>query len=170
MISLFQFHVLWSASMLSDMPFAGSPVPTLLLLIFYLMMVKIIGPVFMEYQKPYNPRRWIIAYNIFQILANSYMFYYVSDLARCGVVFCPNFVWNVCVGLLINRPLQKYYSRNIASPVWKSIVRRQCWCITSSWTNCPIWRRHFSFWWKKAIGRYHFYIYIIMLWSYRQCG
>lgn len=64
--------------MLSDLPFAGSPVPVILLLTFYLLMVNKIGPVLMEYQKPYNPRRWIMAYNIFQILANSYMFYYVS--------------------------------------------------------------------------------------------
>lgn len=31
----------------------------------------------MEHHKPYNPRKWIMAYNIFQIFANLYMFYYV---------------------------------------------------------------------------------------------
>lgn len=65
------------ATMLSDLPFAGSPVPVILLLLFYLLIVKKIGPALMEYKKPYNPRKWIMAYNICQIIGNAYMFYYV---------------------------------------------------------------------------------------------
>lgn len=71
------FVIIILATMLSDLPFAGSPIPVVLLLLFYLLIVKKIGPALMEHHKPYNPRKWIMAYNIFQIFANLYMFYYV---------------------------------------------------------------------------------------------
>nr|CAD7447398.1 unnamed protein product [Timema bartmani] len=56
-------------------PLIGSPVYVLVIIALYLFFVLVAGPKFMENRRPYNLKKIIAAYNIFQVVANSYAFY-----------------------------------------------------------------------------------------------
>lgn len=55
-----------------------SPEPGLIIIAVYLLFVKKIGPKWMENREPYDMKNVIIVYNIIQVIACSYIFYYVS--------------------------------------------------------------------------------------------
>ncbi|XP_066581524.1 very long chain fatty acid elongase AAEL008004-like [Prorops nasuta] len=63
----------------NDWPLAGSifPVPTILAV--YLIFVFFIGPQYMKNRQPYSLKTFIKLYNIFQILANSWIVYSLID-------------------------------------------------------------------------------------------
>lgn len=63
---------------LLDMPLVGTPMPMVVILGVYLLAVKVIGPAVMENRKPINPKSWIVYYNIYQIIANAILCYWVS--------------------------------------------------------------------------------------------
>lgn len=65
---------------LIDMPLVGSPIPTAIIICIYLVFVTRIGPIFMKNRGPMYPRKWIMAYNAYQICANSFICYSVSVL------------------------------------------------------------------------------------------
>lgn len=55
-----------------------SPEPGLIIVAVYLLFAKKIGPKWMENREPYDLKNVIKVYNIMQIIACSYIFYYVS--------------------------------------------------------------------------------------------
>uniref|UniRef100_A0A182NK47 Elongation of very long chain fatty acids protein n=1 Tax=Anopheles dirus TaxID=7168 RepID=A0A182NK47_9DIPT len=57
------------------LPFMDNPLPTLGMIIIYLLWVLLIGPMYMRDRKPMDLRRVIIFYNLFQVLLSGYMFY-----------------------------------------------------------------------------------------------
>lgn len=61
----------------ATLPFLGSALPVTTLLLSYLLFVLKIGTRFMEKRKAYNLKKIIIAYNIFQVIYNGIMFYYI---------------------------------------------------------------------------------------------
>lgn len=61
----------------ATLPFLGSALPVTTLLLSYLLFVLKIGTRFMEKRKPYNLKKIIIAYNMFQVIYNAMMFYYI---------------------------------------------------------------------------------------------
>lgn len=56
----------------------SSPVPTLLLCLAYYYLVVVAGPRFMANRPAFELRRVLMAYNIFQILFNGWMFYEIG--------------------------------------------------------------------------------------------
>ncbi|XP_035910239.1 elongation of very long chain fatty acids protein 7-like [Anopheles stephensi] len=58
-----------------QLPFMDNPLPTLGMVICYLLWVLLIGPMYMRDRKPMDLRRVIIFYNLFQVLLSGYMFY-----------------------------------------------------------------------------------------------
>ncbi|XP_063378760.1 very long chain fatty acid elongase 7-like [Cydia fagiglandana] len=52
-----------------------TPLPTLAMVIAYLAVVMVIGPLWMENKKPFKLKNTLVAYNAFQVLLSSYMFY-----------------------------------------------------------------------------------------------
>ncbi|XP_066996656.1 very long chain fatty acid elongase AAEL008004 isoform X1 [Anabrus simplex] len=62
----------------SNWPLMSSPFPTLLICLLYVYLVKVIGPRLMENRKPFELKRVLIAYNLFQVLFSSWLFYEIS--------------------------------------------------------------------------------------------
>lgn len=60
-----------------SLPFMDNPLPTLGMMISYLLFVLWLGPLYMRDRKPMDLRRVIIFYNMFQVLLSGYMFYEV---------------------------------------------------------------------------------------------
>lgn len=56
----------------------SSPFPTLAICLFYAYFVKILGPKLMENRKPFDLRRVMIWYNLFQVIFSSWLFNEVS--------------------------------------------------------------------------------------------
>lgn len=65
-------------------PLMGSPLPILSLVASYVYFVKIWGPNYMRDRKPYQIKHWIIAYNIFMVLANGWFFVYGGNYTYLG--------------------------------------------------------------------------------------
>ncbi|CAH0388611.1 unnamed protein product [Bemisia tabaci] len=59
----------------------SSPVPTFLVCISYVYLVKVLGPRLMANRKPMQLRKLLIAYNLFQVVFSSWLFY---ELAASG--------------------------------------------------------------------------------------
>ncbi|XP_054276683.1 uncharacterized protein LOC128995690 [Macrosteles quadrilineatus] len=58
----------------ADLPMMGSPFPTLALLVAYNMFVQCWGPRLMANRKPFNLDKILLVYNVFQVVASTYMF------------------------------------------------------------------------------------------------
>ena len=58
----------------SSWPLMSSPLPTLLLCLAYLAVVKVVGPLYMEGRKPYDLKLPMLAYNLFQVMFNGWIF------------------------------------------------------------------------------------------------
>ncbi len=56
----------------------SGPLPTMMICLSYVLIVKIIGPKFMENRKPFVLRKTLIIYNFFQVLFSTWLFYEVS--------------------------------------------------------------------------------------------
>ncbi|XP_046409180.1 elongation of very long chain fatty acids protein AAEL008004-like [Ischnura elegans] len=57
-----------------EWPLMGSPFPTLFMCISYAYIVKYAGPKFMEKRNPYDLRKFLFCYNVFQVLFNGWLF------------------------------------------------------------------------------------------------
>lgn len=66
----------------ATLPLLGSAIPVTILLASYLLFVLKIGTRFMEKRKPYNLKKIIIAYNIFQVVYNAIMFGYICKYSH----------------------------------------------------------------------------------------
>ncbi|XP_012288595.1 elongation of very long chain fatty acids protein AAEL008004 [Orussus abietinus] len=53
----------------------SSPFPTLAICLFYAYFVKVLGPTLMENRKPFDLRRVMIFYNLFQVVFSTWLFY-----------------------------------------------------------------------------------------------
>ncbi|KAK0077010.1 hypothetical protein PV325_004559, partial [Microctonus aethiopoides] len=56
-------------------PMMSGPFPTIFICIFYAYFVKVIGPKFMEKRKPFIFQRFMIYYNLFQVILSAWLFY-----------------------------------------------------------------------------------------------
>ena len=52
----------------------SSPAPTLLICLAYLLVVRVLGPMFMKNREPYSLKYPMLAYNLFQVLFNGWIF------------------------------------------------------------------------------------------------
>lgn len=59
-----------------------SPLPTLALCIFYAYFCRSLAPRLMENRKPFDLRRTLIYYNLFQTVFSAWIFYEVSYLTK----------------------------------------------------------------------------------------
>jgi len=80
----------------NDWPMMSGPFATLAICLFYVYFVKILGPKLMENQKPFDLKRVMIWYNLFQVIFSSWLFYEVSypslytcreNLSRFFIIF-----------------------------------------------------------------------------------
>lgn len=58
-----------------DWPMMSSPIPTILICIFYAYFVRVIGPKLMENRKPFDLQRLMIYYNLFQVILSAWILY-----------------------------------------------------------------------------------------------
>ena len=58
----------------NDWAMMSSPIPTLAICLFYVYFVKVLGPKLMENRKPFNLRRVMIFYNLFQVIFSTWLF------------------------------------------------------------------------------------------------
>ena len=52
----------------------SSPAPTLIICLAYLLVVRVLGPMFMKNREPYSLKYPMLAYNLFQVLFNGWIF------------------------------------------------------------------------------------------------
>lgn len=64
-----------------DWPLMSSPFPTIAICLTYLLIVKVIGPKFMENRKPYELKKVLLYYNLFQVLFSCWLF---NESINCG--------------------------------------------------------------------------------------
>jgi elongation of very long chain fatty acids protein 7 len=65
----------YSDPRVKDWPLMQSPWATVTIVAAYVLFVKQIGPQMMKHRKPYELRGPIIAYNLFQVILSTYIFY-----------------------------------------------------------------------------------------------
>nr|CAD7400204.1 unnamed protein product [Timema poppensis] len=61
-------------------PLMSSPFPTLAICLSYVYLTKFAGPKLMENRKPFELRNVLIAYNLFQVIFSSWLFYEVRSM------------------------------------------------------------------------------------------
>lgn len=59
----------------------SSPFPTMLICLTYVLLVKVIGPKYMENRKPFVLRKTLLVYNLIQVIFSSWLFYEAMDSA-----------------------------------------------------------------------------------------
>lgn len=126
------FGLFFPDPMLMDMPLAGSPLLTLLILVAYFVSVKMVGPAIMEHRRPMNPVRAIRLYNLAQIVFNVVLCSLVSAQPS-QISDCPIHlnVWILC------RRCTKHFSPPTRWPACDSVAHQLWFRTFSSWTN---WR------------------------------
>jgi len=62
----------------NDWPMMSGPFSTLAICLFYAYFVKVLGPKMMENRKPFNLRKVMIWYNLFQVIFSTWLFKEVS--------------------------------------------------------------------------------------------
>ena len=72
----------------SSWPLMSSPLPTLLLCLAYLAVVKVVGPLYMEGRKPYDLKLPMLAYNLFQVMFNGWIFLGPALTFSCSDLAC----------------------------------------------------------------------------------
>lgn len=66
-------------------PLAGSPWPIMTIVVGYLLFVFKLGKVFMRNRQPYDLRKVLLVYNLFQVVYNATYFIVVSGTVRLEV-------------------------------------------------------------------------------------
>lgn len=61
---------------MDGLPGLSSPLPTALICLTYVYIVKVAGPRFMKDREPYNIRTFLIFYNSFQVILSAYIVYW----------------------------------------------------------------------------------------------
>lgn len=70
--------ILITDSRVNDWPMMQSPLPTLAMCIFYAYFSKSLAPRLMQNRKPFDLRKTLVFYNLFQTLFSTWIFYEVS--------------------------------------------------------------------------------------------
>ncbi|XP_023018366.2 very long chain fatty acid elongase AAEL008004 [Leptinotarsa decemlineata] len=60
---------------LADWPLMSKPLLTLAISLLYIYIVKILGPALMENRKPFQLKKTLFVYNLFQVIFSSWLFY-----------------------------------------------------------------------------------------------
>lgn len=68
----------YSDPRVKDWPLTETPLPTIAIVITYVLFVKRFGPQFMKHRKPYELRKPILIYNFLQVVLSTYIFYKAS--------------------------------------------------------------------------------------------
>ncbi|XP_070506900.1 very long chain fatty acid elongase 7-like [Chironomus tepperi] len=68
----------------SDWFLMSSPFPTMTMCLFYVYIVKNVGPKLMENQKPFKLRKTLIVYNLFQAVLSFYLFFEEGRISWLG--------------------------------------------------------------------------------------
>ena len=71
----------------SDWLLMSSPLPTLLLCLSYLLVVKVVGPLYMKGRPAYSLKYPMLAYNLFQVIFNGWIFLGQSELSQSSLTF-----------------------------------------------------------------------------------
>lgn len=66
----------------NNWPMMSSPFPTIFISLFYAYFVKVLGPKLMENRKPFNLRKIMLFYNLFQVILSTWLFYEVCESVR----------------------------------------------------------------------------------------
>lgn len=56
----------------------SGPLPTLTIVFCYVYFVKVLGPKLMENRKPFDLKKVMLYYNLFQVIFSTWLFYEVS--------------------------------------------------------------------------------------------
>lgn len=62
--------------------FLSSPLPTLLMCLSYVLLVKVIGPAYMKNRPAFEFRNTLVVYNFFQVIFSAWLFYEVPSVAE----------------------------------------------------------------------------------------
>ena len=70
------YNELWELrdKRMDGLPLMGNPIYTVFLSALYVYVVKIAGPRFMKDRPPMNIKKFMVAYNAFQVLLSGYIF------------------------------------------------------------------------------------------------
>lgn len=69
----------------------SGPLPTLMICLTYVIIVKYLGPKFMENRKPFDLKNTMIVYNVFQVILSSYLFTEVRNFKIISRINCWTF-------------------------------------------------------------------------------
>jgi hypothetical protein len=69
------FNFMFSDKRVKDWFLMSSPLPTITICLSYAFIVKILGPWLMRNRKPFQLRKTLIYYNLFQVLFSTWIFY-----------------------------------------------------------------------------------------------
>lgn len=69
-----------------DWPMMSDPLSTLAICLFYGYFAKVMGPKLMENRKPFDLRRVMIFYNLFQVTISTWLFYEVGGTLPLSVL------------------------------------------------------------------------------------
>ncbi|XP_020801266.1 elongation of very long chain fatty acids protein F [Drosophila serrata] len=87
------------------LPLLSSPLPAVIIILIYLLVVFKIGPDFMECRKPFNVKSAMLKYNIFQITMNAILF-----ALGCYYLVVKNYFDIRCMEISLDDPI-KYVDR-----------------------------------------------------------
>lgn len=79
MILIFNFIYFLSDPRVKDWVLMSGPLPTMMICLTYVLLVKVIGPKFMENRKPFILRKTLIIYNFLQVIFSTWLFYEVRQ-------------------------------------------------------------------------------------------
>ena len=71
---------------LDGYPLMDTPLYTILICTFYVYIVKVAGPKFMEGRQPYNIRTFMVFYNAFQVILSGYLVLQVITRKVCKLI------------------------------------------------------------------------------------
>lgn len=75
---------------INDWFLMSSPFPTLAICLFYAYFVKVLGPKLMENRKPFDLRRVMLWYNLFQVIFSTWLFNEVDAKKTCYPILKRN--------------------------------------------------------------------------------
>ena len=96
----------------------SSPWPTLAICLSYAYFVKVLGPKLMENRKPFNLRKTMIYYNLFEVVFSFWLFYQVSHIRLTLLLVLSIFWEKIRDGSIINRVLIRQKLESNCDDYW----------------------------------------------------
>lgn len=151
------------------LPLIGSPIPVLTLVTLYLMFVNGRGQKWMEQRKPFELRKAIQVYNVFQMVANAAVCYMARTDSSNEMTLWTN-------AMFINRPSRfSLSSKTSDSSVFRkltqiSVKRGTLWLFyrtfTTFWSLLTFWTPFSSYCGKRTTRWRSFTFTIMREWSF----